>query len=93
MYVEDTAISLSSRNIDELQNDLNLGVLKLQDWLHAYKLSLNVVKIQCYAMSHVLLWSGCHFLFVGIKAVVLSLLHVSQGHYTYVMWRCVYCSV
>ena len=41
-----TAISLSSRSIDELQNYLNLDLLKLQDWLHANKLYLSVVKIQ-----------------------------------------------
>ena len=46
MYADDTAISLSSKSIDDLQNDLNLDLLKLQDWLHANKLSLNVVKTQ-----------------------------------------------
>ena len=39
-------ISLSSKNIYDLENDLNLDLLKLQDWLHANKLSLNVVKTQ-----------------------------------------------
>ena len=46
MYADDTAISLSSKSIDDLQNDLNLDLLKLQDWLHANKHSLNVVKTQ-----------------------------------------------
>ena len=46
MYADDTVISLSSKSIDDLQNDLNLDLLKLQDWLHANKLSLNVVKTQ-----------------------------------------------
>ena len=46
MYADDTAISLSSISIDDLQNDLNLDLLNLQDWLHANKLSLNVVKTQ-----------------------------------------------
>ena len=46
MYADDTAISLSSKSIDDLQNDLNLDLLKLQDLLHANKLSLNVVKTQ-----------------------------------------------
>ena len=46
MYADDTAISFSSKSIDDLQNDLNLDLLKLQDWLHANKLSLNVVKTQ-----------------------------------------------
>ena len=46
MYTDDTTISLSSKSIAHLQNDLNLDLLKLQDWLHANKLSLNVVKTQ-----------------------------------------------
>ena len=46
MYADDTAISLSSKGIDDMQNDLNLDLLRLQDWLHANKLSLNVVKTQ-----------------------------------------------
>ena len=44
MYADDTAISLSSKNIDKLHNDLSLEILKLRDWLHANELSLNVVK-------------------------------------------------
>ena len=46
MYADDKAISLSSKSIDDLQNDLNLDLLKIQDWLHANKLSLNVVRAQ-----------------------------------------------
>ena len=46
MYADDTTISLSSKSIDDLQYDLNLDLLKLQDWLHANKLSLNAVKTQ-----------------------------------------------
>ena len=46
MYADDTAYSLSSKSIDDLQNILNLDLLMLQDWLHANKLSLNVVKTQ-----------------------------------------------
>ena len=46
MYPDDTAILLSSKSIGDLQTDLNLDLLKLQDWLHANKLSLNVVKKQ-----------------------------------------------
>ena len=46
MYADDKAISLSSKSIDDLQSDLNLDILKLQDWLHANKLSLKVVKTQ-----------------------------------------------
>ena len=46
MYADDTTISISSKSIGGLQNDLNLDLLKLQDWLHANKLSLNVLKTQ-----------------------------------------------
>ena len=46
MYADDATISLSSKSIGDLQSDLNLDLLKLQDWLHANKLSLNVVKTQ-----------------------------------------------
>ena len=46
MYADDTAILLSSESIDDLPNDLNLDLLKLQDWLDANKLSLNFVKTQ-----------------------------------------------
>ena len=46
MYADGTAISLFSKSIDDLQNDLNLDLLKLQDLLHANKLALNVVKTQ-----------------------------------------------
>ena len=51
MYADDTAISFSSKNIYDLQNDLNLDLLKLQDWLHANKLSLNVVKTQSLSIG------------------------------------------
>ena len=46
MYADYTAISLSSKSIDDLQNDLNLDLLRLQDWLHANKRSPNIVKTQ-----------------------------------------------
>ena len=46
MYADGTTISLSSKSIGDLQNDLNLDPLRLQDWLHENKLSSNVVKTQ-----------------------------------------------
>ena len=39
MYADDTVISPSSKSMDDLQNDLKVYILKLQDWLHANKLS------------------------------------------------------
>ena len=47
MYADDKA--LSSKSIDDLKNDLNL--LKLQDWLHVNKLSVNVVKTRSLTVS------------------------------------------
>ena len=46
MHAYDTTISISLKSIVDLQNDLNPDILKLQDWLHANKFSLNVVKTQ-----------------------------------------------
>ena len=43
IYADDAAISLSSKNIDDLQNDLIFDLLKLHDWLQGNKLSLNIV--------------------------------------------------
>ena len=45
--------SLSSENIDGLKNDLNLDILKLQDWLDANKLSLSIVKTQSLVIGPV----------------------------------------
>ena len=47
----DTVISFSSKNIDELKSDLKFNLLKLQDWLHANKLFLNIVNIQSIHLS------------------------------------------
>ena len=46
MYADDTKISLSSRWLSKLQDDLNQDLANLQKWLHGNKLSLNVVKTQ-----------------------------------------------
>ena len=46
MYADDTAISHSSSCVSKLQDDLNQDLVNLQNWLHGYKLSLNVVKTQ-----------------------------------------------
>ena len=53
LYADDTTTSLSSKGIDDLENDLNLELLKLQDWLHAKKLSLNVVNTQSLIIGSV----------------------------------------
>ena len=46
MYADNTAISHSSRCLSKLQNDPNQDLVNLQNWLHGYELSLNVVKTQ-----------------------------------------------
>ena len=44
---KETQDAISELNsIGDLHNDFNLDLLKLRDWLHAIKLSLNVVKTQ-----------------------------------------------
>jgi len=48
MYAGETAILFSSKGIDDLQNDQNLDLLKLQDWLRASKLPLKVVTPHTY---------------------------------------------
>ena len=53
LYADDTTTSLSSKGIDDLENDLNLELLKLKDWLHAKKLSLNVVNTQSLIIGSV----------------------------------------
>ena len=51
MRADDKAISLSSKNIDDLQNDLNFDLLHLQNWLHSNKLSLNIVKTYSFVIG------------------------------------------
>ena len=46
MYADDTAISLSSDNIEENDAVLNTELACLEKWLQGNKLSLNVVKTQ-----------------------------------------------
>ena len=46
MYADDTAISFSSDNIEEMDAVLNAELACLEKWLQGNKLSLNVVKTQ-----------------------------------------------
>ena len=46
MYADDTAISFSSDNIEEIDAVVNAELACLEKWLHGKKLSLNVVKTQ-----------------------------------------------
>ena len=44
MYADDTTISYSSNNIDDLNDNLNRDLNCLKQWLQGNKLSLNVIK-------------------------------------------------
>ena len=46
MYADDTAISFSSDNIEEIDSVLNAELACLEKWSQGSKLSLNVVKTQ-----------------------------------------------
>ena len=43
MYADDTRISYSSKNIDELNETLNSDLDSLKQWLEGNKLSLNLI--------------------------------------------------
>ena len=51
MYAEDMTISHSSKYLSILEEDLNRDLVKLQNWLHGNKLSLNVIKTQSMTMD------------------------------------------
>ena len=51
MYADDTTISYSSNNIDELNNYLNRDLNCLEHWLQGNKLSLNVIKTQAMVVG------------------------------------------
>ena len=46
MYADDSSISYSSKNIDELNQTPISDLDSLKQWLKAHKLSLNVIKTQ-----------------------------------------------
>ena len=51
MYADDTSISYSSKNIDELNETLNSDFDSLKQWLEGNKLSLNVIKTQAMVIG------------------------------------------
>ena len=51
MYADDTSISYSSKNIDELNETLNSDLDSLKRWLEGNKLSLNVIKTQAMVIG------------------------------------------
>ena len=51
MYADDTSISYSSKDIDELNETLNSDLESLKQWLEGNKLSLNVIKTQAMVIG------------------------------------------
>ena len=51
MYADDTTISYSSNNIDELNDDLSRDLNCLKHWLQGNKLSLNAIKTQAMVVG------------------------------------------
>ncbi len=51
MYADDTSISHSAKNINELNDTLNSDLDRLKEWLQGNKLSLNVVKTQAMVVG------------------------------------------
>ena len=47
MHAADTTISPSSKYLSILLEDLNLDLVKVHNWLHRNKLSINVTKCSC----------------------------------------------
>ena len=51
MYADDTSISYSSKNIEDLTETLNSELKCLKKWLQGNKLSLNVIKTQAMVIG------------------------------------------
>ena len=51
MYADDTAISFSSDNTEEIDAVVNAELACLEKWLQGNKLSLNVVKLQAMILG------------------------------------------
>ena len=51
MYADDTTISYSSNNIDDLNDNVNRDLNCLKQWLRGNKLSLNVIKTQAMVVG------------------------------------------
>ena len=51
MYADDTSISYSSKDIDELNETLNNDIEALKQWLEGFKLFLNAIKTQAMVIG------------------------------------------
>jgi len=49
LYADDTYICLSHKNLDNLQDMVNVELIKVDNWLRSNKLSLKLLQINIYA--------------------------------------------
>ena len=52
MYADDTSITCSAKDIEELCNDLNTEGKNIAEWMQQNKLSLNTNKIEYMVIGH-----------------------------------------
>ena len=52
MYPDDTSITCSAKDIEELCNDLNTEGKNIAEWMQQNKLSLNTNKIEYMVIGH-----------------------------------------
>ena len=52
MYVDNTSVTCSAKDIDDLSNDLKAEVADIAEWLQQNKLSLNTDKTEYMIFSH-----------------------------------------
>ncbi len=52
MYADDTSVTCSSEDIDQLCNDLKIEVDNIAEWLRQNKLSFNTDKTEYMVISH-----------------------------------------
>ena len=75
MYADDTSISYSSKNIDELNETLNSDLDSLKQWLEGNKLSLNIIKIHAMVIG-----SRPNFKKISDKVVPTTSFTISNLH-------------
>ena len=49
LYADDACLCLSHKNLDNLQHMVNVEVIKVDNWFHSNKLSLNYSKSTIFA--------------------------------------------
>jgi len=49
LYADDTYLCLSHKNLDNLQQMVNVELIKVDSWLRSNKLSLKLLQINSYA--------------------------------------------